>query len=105
MTEEKKMKKITVKVVINISKLLAERNMSMRQLALATDIRVTTISELANNRRENINFFHLVKIASELGITDIREIISFEEVDEEELPEYPKIKNYKPRGIKNTDKK
>lgn len=50
----------------------------MRELSRLTDIRHATLSELPNQKRENINFRHIEKIADALNIKDIREIIDFE---------------------------
>lgn len=63
------------KVVIKIKELLIEHNISLRELSRLTDIRHATLSELSNDKRENINFQHIEKIAEALGIEDIRDII------------------------------
>ncbi|MET3507882.1 helix-turn-helix domain-containing protein [Halalkalibacter oceani] len=62
-------------VVIKIKDLLERNNLSLRELSRLTDIRHATLSELANHKRQNINFQHIEKIADALNITDIREII------------------------------
>ncbi|MBT2679270.1 helix-turn-helix transcriptional regulator [Bacillus sp. ISL-35] len=67
-----------VKVRINIKRLISERNISLRELSRLTDIRHPTLSELANNKRQNINFQHIERIAESLSITDIREIIDLD---------------------------
>lgn len=69
-----------VKVVVNIKSLLEKHNMSLRELSRLTDIRHAALSELSNQKRENINFSHIVKIAEALGISDIREIIDLTNV-------------------------
>lgn len=66
------------KVVIKIKDLLKKHEVSLRELSRLTDIRHTALSELANQKRENINFRHIEKIAEELHISDIREIIDLE---------------------------
>jgi len=71
------------KVVMKIRELLKENNISLRELSLQTDIRHATLSELANQKRENIHFRHIEKIAEALGINDIRKIIDLEDRDSE----------------------
>ncbi len=53
----------------------------MRELSRLTDIRHAALSELSNQKRENINFRHIEKIAEALEIEDIREIINLEDRD------------------------
>ncbi|MBT2216458.1 helix-turn-helix domain-containing protein [Virgibacillus dakarensis] len=67
------------KVVVKIKELLAKNDISLRELSRLTDIRHAALSELSNQKRENINFKHIEKIADALAIDDIREIIDFEE--------------------------
>lgn len=64
-------------VVVKIKDLLKEHNISLRELSRLTDIRHAALSELSNQKRENINFRHIEKIADALQIDDIREIIDF----------------------------
>lgn len=66
------------KVIVKIKELLATNNISLRELSRLTDIRHAALSELSNQKRENINFNHIEKIAEALEIHDIREIIDFE---------------------------
>lgn len=66
-------------VVVKISDILANRNLSLRELSRLTDIRHAALSELANQKRKNINFQHIEKIADALDINDIKEIIDFTE--------------------------
>lgn len=66
------------KVVINIQVLLKKHKISLRELSRLTDIRHAALSELANYKRENINFGHIERIAEALQINDIREIIELE---------------------------
>ncbi|RTR33939.1 XRE family transcriptional regulator [Robertmurraya yapensis] len=65
---------------VMIHKLLDENNISMRELGRRTDIRTATLHELANHKRQNIHFEHLNRIADALGITDVRKIITFDEI-------------------------
>lgn len=69
------------KVVVNIKYLLKERNISLRELSRLTDIRHAALSELANQKRKNINFSHIERIAVALNINDIREIIDLVEIE------------------------
>ncbi|NUU62887.1 helix-turn-helix domain-containing protein [Paenibacillus agri] len=48
---------------------------SLRELSRLTDIRHAALNELANYKRQNINFGHIERIAEALEIEDIREII------------------------------
>lgn len=66
-------------VVVNIKKLLKKHNISLRELSRLTDIRHAALSELSNQKRQNINFRHIEKIAEALEIDDIREIIDLED--------------------------
>ncbi|MDN3956181.1 helix-turn-helix transcriptional regulator [Sporolactobacillus laevolacticus] len=52
---------------------------SISELAEVVDIRRATLSELANGKRQRIQFDHIEKIAEKLGINDIREIIDFDD--------------------------
>ncbi|GIN14662.1 hypothetical protein J32TS2_00180 [Shouchella clausii] len=67
-----------VKVNIKIKQLLDTYNLSLRELSRLTDIRHAALSELANGKRQNINFSHIERIAEALEIEDIREIIDLE---------------------------
>ncbi|MCM0627493.1 helix-turn-helix transcriptional regulator [Lysinibacillus sp. OL1_EC] len=49
---------------------------SLRELSRLTDIRHAALSELANQKRQNIHFHHIEKIAETLEIEDIRDIIN-----------------------------
>lgn len=63
------------KVVVNIPELLRKHGISLRELSRLTDIRHAALSELSNQKRQNINFHHIEKIAEALHIHDIREIM------------------------------
>ena len=64
------------KVIVKINELLQQENISLRELSRLTDIRHAALSELANQKRQNINFSHIEKIADALNIEDIRDIIT-----------------------------
>ncbi|MFT8316661.1 MAG: helix-turn-helix transcriptional regulator [Sporolactobacillus sp.] len=51
---------------------------SISELSEIVDIRRATLSELANGKRQRIQFDHIEKIADKLDIHDIREIIDFD---------------------------
>lgn len=70
------------KVVVKIKDLLKKHRISLRELSRMTDIRHAALSELSNQKRQNINFRHIEKIAEALNISDIREIIDLEENDD-----------------------
>jgi putative transcriptional regulator len=63
------------KIKINIKDLIKRKGISLRELSRLTDIRHAALSELSSSKRQNINFNHIEKIAEELDVTDIREII------------------------------
>ena len=67
------------KVIVKINELLQQENISLRELSRLTDIRHAALSELANQKRQNINFSHIEKIADALNIENIREIITIED--------------------------
>lgn len=66
---------MTRKVKVKIHELVNQRGISLRELSRLTDIRHATLSELANQKRQNINFSHIEKIADTLELDDIRDII------------------------------
>ncbi|UNT55630.1 helix-turn-helix domain-containing protein [Lysinibacillus capsici] len=66
---------MTRKVKVKIHELVNQRGISLRELSRLTDIRHAALSELANQKRQNINFSHIEKIADTLELDDIREII------------------------------
>lgn len=68
------------KIIVKIKDLLVKHNISLRELSRLTDIRHAALSELSNQKRENINFRHIEKIAEALEIDDIREIIDLMDV-------------------------
>ncbi|MFK4567861.1 helix-turn-helix domain-containing protein [Enterococcus sp. UD-01] len=64
-----------LKVEILINKLLAERGMSLRELARLSGIEPSNLSNLANGKRERIYLEHIERIAEALEITDISKIL------------------------------
>jgi DNA-binding Xre family transcriptional regulator len=71
------------KVIIKIKSLIEKRGISLRELSRRTDIGHATLSELSNQKRQNINFSHIERIADACKVTDIRDIINIAEVDDE----------------------
>ena len=69
-------------VVIKIKELLHQHQISLRELSRLSDIRHAALSELANQKRKNINFSHIERIAEAFNLSDIREILDL--VDSEE---------------------
>ncbi|MGE6402244.1 helix-turn-helix domain-containing protein [Bacillus cereus] len=74
---------MTRKVIVKIHELTKEKGISLRELSRLTDIRHAALSELANQKRKNINFKHIEKIAEAFNIEDIREIIDFDMINKE----------------------
>jgi len=70
------------KVRIKIRELAENHNTSLRQLALKCDIAPYILTKLDDPTRKKIQLEHIEKIATELGISDIREIIELVEVEE-----------------------
>ncbi|MGX7420718.1 helix-turn-helix domain-containing protein [Carnobacterium gallinarum] len=63
------------KVEILINNLLAERKMSLRELARLSGIEPSNLSNLANGKRERIYLEHIERIADALEIDDISKIL------------------------------
>lgn len=70
-------------VIVTLGNILERKGISLNELSLMTGVRRAALSELSNSKRENINFRHISKIAEALNISDIREIITIVETDEE----------------------
>ncbi|AET58246.1 helix-turn-helix domain-containing protein [Paenibacillus terrae] len=75
-----------MKVKVMLGELIKVRGISLNELSHKTGVRRAALSELANEKRENINFKHIEEIADALDITDIREIITL--IDEEQSTRY-----------------
>ena len=63
------------KVELLINDLLAERSMSLRELARLSGIEPSNLSNLANGKRERIYLEHIERIADALEITDTSKIM------------------------------
>lgn len=70
------------KVIVKIHELAKKKGISIRELSRLTDIRHAALSELANQKRQNINFSHIERIANTLELDDIREIIDLINIKE-----------------------
>lgn len=70
-------KKFVVK--LKVKEALESRKLSQKKLAEMSGIRESTISDIVRGTRTVINFEHISKIAEALEVTDIRELIDFEE--------------------------
>ena len=70
-------KKFVVK--LKVKEALESRKLSQKKLAEMSGIRESTISDIVRGTRTVINFEHLSKIAAALEVTDIRELIDFED--------------------------
>ena len=70
-------KKFVVK--LKVKEALESRKLSQKKLADMSGIRESTISDIVRGTRTVINFEHLSKIAEALEVTDIRELIDFED--------------------------
>ncbi|WP_066190816.1 MULTISPECIES: helix-turn-helix domain-containing protein [Gracilibacillus] len=66
-------------IEVKINDLIDQHNISLRELSRLTDIRHAALSELANRKRQNINFGHIIRIAEAFDISDIREIIDLKD--------------------------
>ena len=69
---------MSYQVKLKVKEILEERKITQKKLAEVSGIRESTISDIVRGARTGINFEHLSKIAEALEITDIRELIDFE---------------------------
>ncbi|WP_339236303.1 helix-turn-helix transcriptional regulator [Paenibacillus sp. FSL R5-0517] len=65
---------------IKLKDVLKHRNITQRQLETMSGVNQARISQLCKQGRQEINLNILEKIAAALDITDISELIQFEEV-------------------------
>lgn len=63
------------KVEVLINDLLAERQMSLRELARLSGIEPSNLSNLGNGKRQKIYLEHIERIADALEIDDISRIL------------------------------
>lgn len=67
---------------IKIKELLKENDISLRELSRQTDIGHSSLSHLANQKREKLHREHIEKIIEALNITDMNEIFEADDVEE-----------------------
>lgn len=86
-----------IKVRVMIHELAEKENISIRELSRLTDIRPQALNELANQKRQNINFGHIQRIAEAFNIIDINQIITLVITDkDEEKSNTPPETNHNP---------
>lgn len=73
---------LTKRVITKIRELTQNKGISLRERSRLTDIRHAALSELANQKCQNINFQPIERIADAFDIKDIREIIDLIDVKE-----------------------
>ncbi|MEI3613145.1 helix-turn-helix domain-containing protein [Pseudogracilibacillus sp. SO30301A] len=66
------------KVKLQLNQLLHRHNMTLTQLHVKTGIRLAALSELANGKRQRIQFEHLDKIVDALDIKDMNDLFRIE---------------------------
>lgn len=72
------------KLNIHIKELLKKHNITQNELARRTAIEPARLSELTNGKRKQLNIDYIIKIAEELDITDLNEIMSLEFIEDDE---------------------
>ncbi|WP_405130560.1 helix-turn-helix transcriptional regulator [Paenibacillus sp. FSL H8-0317] len=72
---------------IKLKDVLKQRNVTQRQLESMSGVNQARISQLCKPGRQEINLGLLEKIAAALDITDISELIQFEEVPDTDKDE------------------
>lgn len=63
---------------LKVRELLEERNITQKKLAQMSGVRESTISDIVRGTRTVINFEHLSKVAEALEVTDISQLIDFD---------------------------
>jgi putative transcriptional regulator len=71
-----------IRFYVKIKELLIEKGISLRELSRLSDVRHSALSELANQKRINVLFHHLARIADALDIDDMNQIITFEKIED-----------------------
>ena len=66
-------------VKLKIKDLLEKRGITQKELSKLTGIRESTISEIVRESKTVLNFEHLARISEALQVTDIRELMDFED--------------------------
>lgn len=65
-------------IKLRLKELLADRDMTQRELVEKTGLRPNAISEMVNNQRSTINKEHAAIVADALDITDMNELFKIE---------------------------
>ena len=73
------MKKNSYSIKLKVKDLIEVRRITQKKLAQMSGIRESTISDIVRGTRTVINFEHLSKIAEALEVTDISQLIYFEQ--------------------------
>lgn len=68
-----------MQVQIKLKEVLQQRGLTQKELAQKIGVREASISQLIH-AKTSVNKELLAKIANELAITDIRELLDFEEI-------------------------
>lgn len=72
------------KLVFHIKELTKKHGIAQNELARRADIEPARLSELANGKKQKIQISYITKIAEELDINDINEIMTIEYDEEDE---------------------
>lgn len=62
-------------IIVKLKDLLRERNMTQEDLSNMTGIRVATINDIVNNRRNTWNQHHLTAIMIALGLEKLSDLV------------------------------
>lgn len=92
-------------VEMKLGDILKERGLSQGDLHRMTGIRIATINEMVNAKKNSINILHLVVIMSALRITDVREIFSVEFTEEVTEAWNEEMELYGGKGMTSSQKK
>ncbi|MCY8048484.1 helix-turn-helix transcriptional regulator [Bacillus haynesii] len=87
------------KVVIKLDEVLKERGLSQGDLHRLSGVRVASINDMVNAKKQSINVLHLVAIMCALRITDIRELFDIEFDEEVKQAWEEEMKDYEGRGL------
>lgn len=69
-------------IKLKIKGLLVKRGITQKELSKLTGIRESTISEIMRESKTVLNFEHLARIAEALQVTDIRDLLDFDDDNE-----------------------
>jgi DNA-binding Xre family transcriptional regulator len=87
------------KVRLKLDEIMNERGIALGDLYRLTGIRIATLSEIKNGRKNSINIVHIVAIMVALRISDIRELFDVD-FDEEVKKEWKEeMESYDGEGL------